>query len=540
MLKSLEIENFKTFGKRIHVDFAPITLIFGENSAGKSSILQSLNLLKQTRESREYGASLLPRTENGFVDLGSFQELLYDHELERQLQFRIELETEDVQLPYRVPDLKSISMEIRFGFSSEREIELKWLDIFKGSSTEPYVSLEPTKISKEEFRKTVLPSFLYRGFRGQRIPKRVELNFAKFIKFTRDKEIWMPLYESAMKYRQEIINTLNNYLAQLGKKIEPHLPGVEVSSPIKEGPDIKEAIQFYSREFALEEFMERQIAFKKENIIGLDGFIPLPLPLRPSEKTLPEFSAMGRQMAFRAGRFVFEPEEIIVIAGMLVERMLKALFPMGPIRRPPERWYIYTGTRPQDVGYKGELLPDLVYKNRELLNQTNKWLDRLQIGYEIKVESVGSKSKDLFELRLIDKRRISAVQVGLSDVGYGVSQLLPFIVQSLVSENQIISIEQPEVHIHPKLQADLGDLLIEAIRPPRNNRFIIETHSEHIILRLQKLIREKKLKPEEISVIYVSRNENGASVERLRLDSDGRFLDEWPGGFFPERTRELF
>ena len=118
---------------------------------------------------------------------------------------------------------------------------------------------------------------------------------------------------------------------------------------------------------------------------------------------------------------------------------------------------------------------------------------------------MGTDSGDLFEVRLIDTRRKEPVSVALADVGFGVSQLLPFIVQSLVSEKQIISIEQPEVHVHPKLQADLGDLLAEAIKKPRQNRFIVETHSEHPILRLQRLIYEKKIKPEDVSVIYVSR-----------------------------------
>ncbi len=76
MLKAIELENFKAFGERCRIELAPITLISGENSAGKSSILQALNLLKQTRESRDHGALLMPRTEGGIVELGGFQELL--------------------------------------------------------------------------------------------------------------------------------------------------------------------------------------------------------------------------------------------------------------------------------------------------------------------------------------------------------------------------------------------------------------------------------------------------------------------------------
>ena len=93
--------------------------------------------------------------------------------------------------------------------------------------------------------------------------------------------------------------------------------------------------------------------------------------------------------------------------------------------------------------------------------------------------------------------------------------------------------------MHPKLQADLGDLLAEAIKEPRQNRFIVETHSEHLILRLQRLIRKKLLEPEDVSVIYVSRGPEGAKALRLHLDEDGDFIDEWPNGFFLERLREL-
>ena len=146
---------------------------------------------------------------------------------------------------------------------------------------------------------------------------------------------------------------------------------------------------------------------------------------------------------------------------------------------------------------------------------------------------------DLFSLRLVDKRRGTPVNVALTDVGFGLSQILPFVVQCLASQNRIISIEQPEVHIHPRLQAELGDLIAAAIRRPYGHQFLIETHSEHLVLRMQKLVRNKVLSPNEISIIYVMRGENGSRIKRLRLNDDGRLVDDWPGGFFPERLKEL-
>ena len=109
MLQSLELENFKAFGERTRIPFAPITLIFGENSAGKSTILQALYLLKQTRESRETDAPLLPRTENGIVDLGSFQEMLFDHDLGRTLSIRVETNVDRelaIEFNFKRPSLK--------------------------------------------------------------------------------------------------------------------------------------------------------------------------------------------------------------------------------------------------------------------------------------------------------------------------------------------------------------------------------------------------------------------------------------------------
>ena len=97
MLKAIGLENFKAFGSATKIDLAPITLIFGQNSAGKSSILQALSLLKQTKESRESGAQLLPRAEGGIADLGSFQELLFNHDLSRTLTIALQVDTAERQ-----------------------------------------------------------------------------------------------------------------------------------------------------------------------------------------------------------------------------------------------------------------------------------------------------------------------------------------------------------------------------------------------------------------------------------------------------------
>jgi predicted ATPase len=194
------------------------------------------------------------------------------------------------------------------------------------------------------------------------------------------------------------------------------------------------------------------------------------------------------------------------------------------------------------------MLPDVLFKNPELLRQVNKQFERFGLGYELKVSSFTLKGSsftdetseisDLFALRLVDKD--TGVNVSIQDVGFGISQVLPIIVQSMLSRNSTLLIEQPEIHIHPRLQAELGSLLAECIKSPFENQFIIETHSEHLMLRLQKLIRKGELKPEEISVIYVDRGTEGSKCLHLRLDEEGDFIDEWPDGFFEEDFNEIF
>jgi predicted ATPase len=140
--------------------------------------------------------------------------------------------------------------------------------------------------------------------------------------------------------------------------------------------------------------------------------------------------------------------------------------------------------------------------------------------------------------------------VFFTDVGFGLSQVLPVIVQSLISKKKNILIEQPEYHLHPRLQAELGDMFIEAALGERRNTFLIETHSEHLILRILRRIRETAegtlpadlppIKPDDVSVVYVQPGDAGSRIIPLPVNEEGEFTEPWPEGFFTERAKELF
>ena len=513
MLHALELENFKAFGERARIPFAPITLIFGENSAGKSTILQALNVLKQTLESQEERTLMLRQTENGIVDLGDFREMLFDHDLKRILSIRIETAVDALGIDYPpVPMSTSNQIGIELSFrrpSLKDDILLDKIGIYDGKSAKCIAKFKP-------LGQMTNSSVRFADYSGPFLP----LTVARYTWLTQEPEYWEPQFRYKKERKESILQFLKYRVQNLLKddsQRDPHFLNDSLET-------LEDFIEFFSSDFNLETYISKmhKEEMDRDISLGMHGFFPIRcLEVDPV--------VLGPSIA----------NELAIIAGEALKQTLELLFPMGPFRKPPKRWYTFGGTTPQHVGYQGDLLPDLLRGRLELVEDANKWLKQLDIDYELEIKSAESFSGDLFEVRLIDTRRKEQVSVAPPDVGFGISQLLPFIVQSLVSEKRIISIEQPEVHVHPKLQADLGDLLAEAIQEPRQNRFIIETHSEHLILRLQRLIRKKLLRPEDVSVIYVSRGAEGAKAERLRLDEDGDFIDEWPNGFFLERLREL-
>ena len=544
MLRSLELENFKAFGERVKIPCAPITLIFGQNSSGKSSILQSLHLLKQTAAKQVSGAVLLPRVDNGIVDLGRFQDLLYDHDTDRSLNIRINLNTqeraiqgvalEDMNCP-NYYNSKSFGFEYSFSKKSpESDIRIDHLKLFLGRDKNPIISYDIFPITK---------SFI-NGIEQYLDPiehPSPDLAVAMCSSISEDHGLWIKSYE----YYKTNAHTIANSLVQLNERIDLELydsrfyniDQEEKAKIVKKQDAFNDAIQFYSSDFSIDSFVVRMKKQIENNIIGMDGFIPV--KENPSLSFYPDFDAVNFLNEFSGDFKIPKFGLILVSLGRCIEEFLKRLFPLGPFRRPPERWYAYIGASPNDVGYNGNTLPDLLFRRPGIVNNTNDWLKKLNIGYRISVKTLGNKDRDLFEVRLVDTRRKHKVEVCLSDVGFGISQILPLIVQSLSSTNRTITIEQPEVHIHPGLQADLGDLLAEAIKEPRKNQFIIETHSEHLILRLQRLVREGTLSPQDISVIYARRGADGSLIDQLMLDEDGNFIDDWPEGFFPERLNEL-
>ena len=119
----------------------------------------------------------------------------------------------------------------------------------------------------------------------------------------------------------------------------------------------------------------------------------------------------------------------------------------------------------------------------------------------------------------------------LTNVGFGVSQVLPVLALcALADEGSILILEQPEIHLHPAVQAGLADLLIDVIKN-RNIQIILESHSEHLLTRLQRRIAEETLTPDNVALYFTHIEDGESKLEELQIDQYGN-ISNWPQDFF--------
>lgn len=164
-------------------------------------------------------------------------------------------------------------------------------------------------------------------------------------------------------------------------------------------------------------------------------------------------------------------------------------------------------------------------------------------------QQIDHNSKFKKILKLHDLGR--GVDVDLTAVGTGISQIVPIIAAMVFDDVEVVMIEQPELHIHPRMQVQFGEMLVDCLMSKRNHNqkqklHLIETHSEALLLRLMRRMREpsnagNRLKPEDLAVYYVDMVDGATRIiKRINIDDEGDFIDEWPDGFFEESFKENF
>ena len=225
-----------------------------------------------------------------------------------------------------------------------------------------------------------------------------------------------------------------------------------------------------------------------------------------------------------------------------LERAFKDLFSrihhLSPLREPPRHHYIYGGEHPKGVGRYGEQAIAALLSGRiQLLSideQILKWLQQLELIHSYRLRTVAHGEKD-YELRL--KKYKDGPEVRLTDIGLGVFQILPTLALCYyVPEGSILILEQPEAYLHPKAQADLTDVLIDVVKN-RNIQILLETHSEHLLRRLQRRIAEEEIPAADTALYFCQVNNGTSEIERLNMDEYGN-ITNWPQDFFGDEMSD--
>ncbi|MCY1294121.1 AAA ATPase domain protein [compost metagenome] len=242
-----------------------------------------------------------------------------------------------------------------------------------------------------------------------------------------------------------------------------------------------------------------------------------------------------------------DADRVLSVGPMLLEELARVIY-LGPVRRLAQRDYVWNGRTPGSIGDDGGQAVDALIASglakqdaakrglpvpaaAELFNGTAQWLSRMGLADELQVRQLGRSARH--ELLVVSNGEAS----NLKDVGVGVSQVLPLVVAALFAERgSIVMVEEPESHLHPVAQTELAEMLA-AVSRDRGVQFIVETHSEHLLRRMQTLVARETVKTEHLRMYFVEREGNAAKLQWLEVDLFGT-IKPWPEHFFGDSAGE--
>jgi hypothetical protein len=523
MLTGLEIESFKGFATRQRIEFAPLTLLFGANSAGKSTILQALLYL---HELIERGSADVDRTELGgnVVELGGFARLVHRHDTGRAILLRAEFNTP--------ASLESFGRDLAdFPFPDlDDEIESAWVEVrmaCRRDLTPSVAVVESIQIGVPGHPKPLVIIDLLGQLRAGE-----------------------PLYAR--------VNLVHPLLGTGGLELREAWRELSVPEPMWHGGvDPSSGVHVLGLDdiYGLDEEHGRMPLFA----ISRSRNSAIPPLNEPLHVIVDEEMQANNADTFRHVRAFLEMV-VLGTTSQLAASLRDAQY-IGPLRAIPPRGFLYERAGRITSWADGLAAWDLLLADRlTLVERTNIWLRRLGSGCQVVVQQLfdsRADAEDLSDGHVDTTVRRLLLNTGAgslvlpSEVGAGVSQIIPVIVAALEGRSGLALVEQPEIHVHPAMQVGLGDLFIEASTLEAGRRtLLIETHSEHLILRLLRRIRETTereladgapaFSDDRLSVLHIEATPEGVRVRRLHVDVHGEFVDRWPKGFFEERAKELF
>ncbi len=564
VIKAITLGNFKGVREKIRIELKPITLLFGPNSAGKSTIFQALVYAREILHRHNLDPD---RTELGgeWMDLGGFRSLVNSHNFESSISLGFELDLSESGVPTYLTPLEEHALES----SEHQRTSDEWLD--KVQQAEVRFSISWSDQMERPFVDSVS----------------IEINYQDFaiLKCSND----------ARQIHIESIDTSHEILADFpGDEDEATYWFVEELLQSSLNPSIvNPSLPIEDMDLNSEETVNAEVLGQ------FDSGIYRPIGLLSQPDALP---VRNRRLQFSpdiwaSSGYDYSPysdhplaaELLItsVLSGLIVGPLdvlngeLEKLLYLGPFREIPDRRHGILKSPDSSRWARGSAAWDLLLTDpSDLVERVNRWLEsdeRLGSKYRIerrifklldvesllfKVLSTGlniekEEYAELFKTavtNLQEERELKIIEtdtgyeLDLADLGVGVSQVIPVIVAALNARSGLVSIEQPELHVHPAWQTALGDLFISSSANSDVN-FIIETHSEHLMLRILRRIRETfddelppgapSMTPDNVSIYFIENGDGGVEASKIRVDESGEFKDKWPRGFFKERREEL-
>jgi hypothetical protein len=565
---SIELRNFKAYGEigSGPIPIKPITLVFGQNSAGKSSLLHSLLWLDHGITTGEWDVHH-PRLSGDMVDLGGFEHFVHKREDERTIMISLEMNgrglpsglnltigigkvAEDIDSDPEAIEQDPLSRWERRRFSDlgvpQDSIGLRTYEIsYRGETAIRFarratdLRLDVLMLKQDLFEHLVdLPKETARDCNQQALDEAATSLMEKIPLRTRAKTLLnvgiLPSMHLGNRSRMQTADRL----------------AVAELSLLEDG--IFQAISRLTRLAAT------NLGSKNGPKDSINTVYLGPIRIYP-DRDLSMVKEYDRGDWCSSGLFAWELLKELPIVRDRLNKIFKHTLEVDYEFQITNR-----SLTPEEASAVFDRQITEYFESMQKEGQSEEGrcdeLDPLSVADELSdnftdlIQKAASENQSGL-LRLVDAK--TGTPLAAKDVGMGISQVIPILVATSALSSKMICMEQPELHLHPGLQAKLADALFESAIS-KDNKLIIETHSEHLILRLLRRVRETTegdfsewpealkaacpngIRPEDIAVLYVQPGNEGAEIIELPVTPDGDFSRPWPSGFFTERDNELF
>ena len=497
MLKSLEFENFKSWGGRHRLDFGRITGLFGANSSGKSSIIHLLLLLKQTAESSSSARIVnFGGKESDYIDLGSFVDIASDHDPDNTVSYS--LKWSPAFTPDNYSDFIVANIEVSGNIKT-----VSWL---KGEAV--YVDRLGYRVG-HFYDPSYLPDSL-----GH--------------------------FEGELSVSSAGI-TSDSYSMELSLEGKPpDGRGVLYRHELNDGREPKTLFEFHPSDI---DTISRHVN------LYLAGDEPTPYLTTDKRFIEPEYISdheeyynLCEQSGIYDGtiNISYDVKHVINKVQYHTNELLEGIVYLGPIRHQPRRTYNWTGVSPGTVGSRGELAIDILLAEKHVrVEAVSKWLRKIGIAESLELRPMGRGARSW---EALIEQANGETTVNLADVGFGVLQVLPVIVSLLSAPaGSLVILEHPDIHLHPRAQGELADLLIDVARAA-DIQVLVESHSEHLLARIQRRMAESSrgngnLAPGDVRLYFCEQEQGKSKLTPLEVQASG-VITNWPRDFFGDMLAE--